>query len=505
MLQLQTPVQAAQWLRLHVSGTLRTDSRRLQPGDGFIAWPGTALDARQFVAQALAQGAKACLVEYTGHENFALESATVASYAGLKDAAGEIAAEYFGVPSQRLAVLAVTGTNGKTSTTWWLAQALSGVGKPCGVVGTLGVGCPPDVVPTGLTTPDPVLLQATLQCFAQQGLVYCAMEASSIGIEEQRLRGTHIRVAVFTNFTLDHLDYHPSMEAYWAAKAKLFAWSGLEHAVINIDDPQGAVLADGLKTGPLDVWTVSAKEGGGPGARLQARKLQHLAQGLQFELVEGGVVVPLATRLVGSFNVSNLLGVIATMRCLGMTLDAAAAACAHLLPVPGRMESLADVGEPLTVVDYAHTPDALAQALAALRPMATQRGGQLWCVFGCGGGRDASKRPLMGAIAAQQADRVVLTSDNPRGEKPESIIAQILLGAAHGQWVEVQVDRACAIAEVVQRAHANDVILIAGKGHEDSQEIAGIKYPFLDREHASQALLLRQAAPQEARPWCLRP
>lgn len=508
MHRLHTPSQAAQWLRQRVTGTLQSDSRKLQAGDGFIAWPGSAVDARQFVGDALNAGAVACLVEHDDSDRWTLQGEHIASYQGLKAGTGAIAAEFFGAPSGDLQVVAVTGTNGKTSTAWWLAQALSALpdamALPCGMVGTLGVGRPPAhgallatdaVVSTGLTTPDPVLLQRTLRRFADEGLKACAMEASSIGIEEHRLDGTRIRVALFTNFTQDHLDYHGSMEAYWQAKRRLFAWPGLQAAVINIDDTQGQGLAESLQASALDVWTVSSQ----CDARLRASAVAYDSLGMGFDVVEGTASYRLQTRMIGSYNVSNLLGVLAAMRALGVPLRAAVEACSTLHPVPGRMEYLGGAGEPLVAVDYAHTPDALSQALAALKPVAAQRGGRLWCVFGCGGDRDASKRPLMGAIASQKADRVVVTSDNPRGEKAETIIAHILLGLSQSKAVDVQADRALAIAEVITRAAPEDVVLLAGKGHEETQEIAGTKYSFSDREHAQSALRSRHTPTTELR------
>jgi UDP-N-acetylmuramyl-tripeptide synthetase len=245
----------------------------------------------------------------------------------------------------------------------------------------------------------------------------------------------------------------------------------------------------------LDLWTVSCKQA----ARLQARNIVFDRVGLRFDVVEGHTSVVLQTRMIGSYNVANMLGVLAAMRCLDVPLQDAVGACSALSPVPGRMECLGGDGEPLVAVDYAHTPDALGQALGALRPLAAQRGGRLWCIFGCGGERDASKRPLMGAIAAQQADQVVVTSDNPRSEKPESIIAQILLGLASSNSVGVQSDRALAIRETLLRAAANDVVLIAGKGHEETQEIAGIKHLFADQAHAQRALQSRHAPTGEVR------
>ena len=496
--ELHTPVQAAQWLRGRVRGTLQTDSRKVGAGDGFIAWPGAARDGREYVPAALARGAVACLVERSGAEPFGFADPQIAAYAGLKAASGPIAAAYYEAPSQQLDVLAVTGTNGKTSTSWWLAQALSALQppRPCGLIGTLGVGRVPvpgspqeaQVVSTGLTTPDPVLLQQTLRDFVGQGLLACAIEASSIGIAERRLDGTRIRTAIFTNFTQDHLDYHGTMEAYWQAKAALFDWPELRAAVINLDDPRGADLAQTLAARALDLWTVSLRADAG--ARLAAQDIRMGARGVQFLVCEGGERIPLTTQTLGDYNVSNLLGVIATLRSLDVPLVEAVLACHALQPVPGRMEFQGGDGLPLAVVDYAHTPDALAQVLQALRPLAQQRGGRLWCVFGCGGDRDSHKRPLMGEAAATHADRVVLTSDNPRSEDPAAILAQVRAGAP---MAELEADRARAIALSLQRADGRDVVLVAGKGHEDYQETAGVRAPFSDREQVRLALRARSA------------
>jgi len=499
MLQLQTPQEAARWLHARVTGTLRTDSRLVCPGDGFLAWPGAATDARAHVAGALAAGAAACLVEHEGAARFAPDDARVVSFAGLKAASGPVASAYFDDASARLKVLALTGTNGKTSSSWWLAQALSNlqlvVPIPCGVVGTLGIGIPPTLKTTGLTTPDPVALQAAFASFVADGVQACAVEASSIGLQEHRMDGTQIHTAVFANLTQDHLDYHGDMAAYGAAKAALFAWPGLRAAVINIDDPFGATLAADLAhRAALDLWTVSMLSGVGNLARLQAQELDHASAGVRFTVVEGAQRLPLATRLIGDYNVANLLGVIAAMRTLGVPLAAAVQACATLTPVPGRMECVNQPGQPLVAVDYAHTPDALAKALDALKPLAQQRGGQLWCVFGCGGDRDNAKRPLMGAVAAVHADRVLVTSDNPRSEAIDAIISQILLGLAGVPGVMVEPDRARAIAQALRAAAPADVVLVAGKGHEDYQEIKGQRLPFSDVAQVKLALAQRSAA-----------
>ncbi|HLL18930.1 MAG TPA: UDP-N-acetylmuramoyl-L-alanyl-D-glutamate--2,6-diaminopimelate ligase, partial [Rubrivivax sp.] len=340
---------AAEWLASKVSGTLRTDSRQVQPGDGFIAWPGYAQDGRKFVAQALQAGAAACLVEAANVETYGFTDEKVATLLGLKAACGEVADLYYGQPGTQLDLIASTGTNGKTSTAWWTAMALTAVGRRCGVIGTLGIGEPPAAVQfTGLTTPDPVTLHGALRAFADQRFKACAMEASSIGIAEHRLAAARIKVALFTNFTQDHLDYHGSMAGYWRAKRALFNWAGLQAAVVNVDDPQGTELAAELKERPLDVWTVSLR---GP-ARLQGRNLRYENGGLAFDL-EGDVVV--RSSLVGEFNASNLMVVIGGLCALGVPLADAAAAADTLTPVPGRLQRVA--GRDLeVVVDYAHTP-----------------------------------------------------------------------------------------------------------------------------------------------------
>ena len=330
---------------------------------------------------------------------------------------------------------------------------------------------------------------------ADTGFAACAIEASSIGLAEHRLAGTAITVAQFTNLSRDHLDYHGDMAAYWAAKRALFGWPELQAAVINIDDAQGAVLARERGNAGIDLWTTSVA---GP-ARLQAVDLGYLNGGLAFTLVEGEARVAVCSALIGDYNASNLLAVLGALRALGVPLARAAAVVPLLTPVPGRMDRVAGVPgagpQPELVVDYAHTPDALDKALAALRPLAAARGGRLWCVFGCGGNRDASKRPLMGAIARQGADRLVLTSDNPRNESPALILSQILAGIADAETlngaVDVIEDRRAAIHYAVMQADARDVVLLAGKGHEETQETGGIRRPFLDSAVAADALAQR--------------
>ena len=497
--RLDTPEAAAAWLRERVCGSLLTDSRKLSAGDGFIAWPGAATDGRSFVAGALAAGASACLVEAHGASSFDFQNDRVATYLGLKAASGPIAAAYFESPSQHLDVVAVTGTNGKTSTTWFLAQALGRLGRRCGVVGTLGIGEPGAMVSNGLTTPDPVLLQSQLRRFVDEGFAACALEASSIGIVEERLGAMDFNVAVFLNFTQDHLDFHGSMQAYWEAKKSLFDWPGLKAAVINIDDPRGHELNQHLADSGLDIWTFSCKPSPMM-ARLQARGLTYRDGTLGFDVVEGAQVHRIATRMVGEFNVSNLLAAMASMRAMNLPLEKIAAACVDLEPVPGRMDVLAVDGLPMVVVDYAHTPDALEKVLTALRPVAQSRGGQLWCVFGCGGDRDRAKRPLMAAMAEKYADNIVVTSDNPRTEDPLAIIGEVLAGLTRRDAAKIEANRAIAVSSTLNRALPQDVVLLAGKGHEQFQEINGYKLPFSDMAHAQAALTARANPAQVERP-----
>ena len=507
MTQLADAAAAVQWLRRGVTGTLRTDSRAVRAGDAFLAWPGRVHDGRRFVAAALQAGAARCLLDADGLEPAAQDDARLAAVPHLKAAAGPIADVWFAAPSDALPVIAVTGTNGKTSVAWWTAQALSALGRRCAVVGTLGVGEPPSsgrrassdagpdtarLLETGLTTPDAVMLQATLRRFVDDGFAACAVEASSIGIDEHRLDGTRVALALFTNLTRDHLDYHGTMERYWAAKRRLFGWPGLRAAVVNIDDEAGATLADELsREGRLELWTYSTRRA----ARLSAQGLRYVDGGLAFDLVDGAELSPVRCTLIGDYNASNLLAVVGALRALGFALSTAAGVVAHLSAVPGRLQRVAGVADaPQVVVDYAHTPDALDKALQALRPLAASRGGRLWCVFGCGGNRDATKRPLMGAIAHREADQVALTSDNPRDERPGLILSQILAGIPDGHGADVIEDRQAAIHDAVMRAGVRDVILLAGKGHETTQEVAGVKRPFSDLAVAAAALCARAGA-----------
>ena len=457
------------------------DSRQLRAGDLFLAYPGDQADGRRYIADAVARGATAVLWEKVG--DFAWNPArTVANLQidGLRALAGPLAHLVCGEPSAGLSLIAITGTNGKTTISQLLARAHP---ASCAVIGTLGAGFPGALVETGFTTPEATTMMRLLADFRAAGAGACALEASSIGIEEGRLNGARVDVAVFSNFTRDHLDYHGSMEAYAAAKGKLFAWPGLRTAIINADDALGRQLL-----AATSAHTVLSYGIGGE-ATVRAEQLAETAGGQRFTLVLPGGRVQVETALLGRYNVSNLLAVAAVLHDAGLATAEIARRLGALSPPAGRMERLGGVGEPLVVVDYAHTQDALENVLATLRPLATGRGGHLCVVFGCGGDRDKGKRPQMGEVAGRLADRVLLTSDNPRSEEPLQIIEDIRAALATG---EVEVERATAIGRAIGEAAPGDVVLLAGKGHETYQESAGVRRPFSDLEQARAALARRR-------------
>ncbi len=467
------------------------DSRQVVPGDVFLAYPGDLADGRRYIDKAVAQGAVAVLWQPGGDFVWnAASSVPSLQVDALRALAGPLAHAVYGHPSEGLSLIAITGTNGKTTISQFVARAYA---KPCAVIGTLGAGFPGALVETGFTTPEATTLMRYLADFREQRAAACALEASSIGIEEGRMNGARVDVAIFTNFTRDHLDYHGSMEAYAAAKAKLFDWPRLRTAIINLDDPLGLQLIRETSAMRVLGYAIGEARRDFP-ALVRAEDLVETPLGQQFMLVLPNGRAVVETALVGRYNVSNLLAVAAVLHDTGMQAGEVARRIADLTPPPGRMERLGGVAEPLVVVDYAHTPDALDNALGALRPVADARGGRLVVVFGCGGDRDKGKRPQMGLVAEQRADRVHVTSDNPRSEVPQTIIDDILAGMTHA---EVDIDRAAAIRRAVLEAAERDVILLAGKGHETYQEIAGIRTPFSDVEQAQAALVLRHTIPQE--------
>ncbi len=490
------------WLRTTApSAQLSLDSRRIQHGDVFLACPGEAGDGRNFIGAAIEAGARAVLFDDAG--GFAWNPEwTVAQRAvpGLAALAGRIAHEWYGRPDERLFSVAVTGTNGKTSCTQWLGQALSRRELPTAVVGTLGIGLfrrgsSGPFAATGFTTPDAVQLHRKLAEQSAQGALALAIEASSIGLAQGRMDELHVDCAVLTNFTRDHLDFHGTMEAYELAKAKLFDWPGLKHAVINLDDPVGPRMVARMRTTNPSVQVIGyTAEGAQAGDLpvLSASDIRIGQHGTSFQLASPYGSGSVRTQLIGRFNVSNALAIAGVLCARGFAWDVIVGLLESLVAVPGRMQQLGGGDGPLAVIDYAHTPDALHKAIDTLRAVAQARQGKLWCVFGCGGDRDPGKRPEMGR-EANRADQMIVTSDNPRSEEPEAIIAQVVAGvpeADHGKLQVIQ-DRATAILSAIRNAGKNDVILVAGKGHEDYQEIKGRRLPFRDADHAALALATR--------------
>ncbi len=462
---------------------LVNDSRKARPGAVFAAYPGETRDGRDFIPQAVAQRVDGVLWEADHYQWDPALAIPNASVVGLRTRIGEIAAHVYGEPSRALHMVGITGTNGKTSVAHWIAQALSQLGRKTAIVGTVGNGFPavgdqPGALTPALnTTPDAIELQQRLAFYRQQGAAACAMEVSSHGLAQGRVNGTHFKIAVLTNLSRDHLDYHGDMENYAAAKARLFSWPGLEWVVLNVDDAFGRQLES--ETRPAHVAGYGFERGAVIGDRLRLSQA-----GLHLHLHTDWGDAELDVPLLGRFNAANLLAVLTTLLVSGAKLDDACRALAHVTPPPGRMQTLGGNAHPLVVVDYAHTPDALEKALATLREIAGN--GRLICVFGCGGNRDKGKRPLMGQAAAKAADEVWITSDNPRHENPQHIIDDILAGTPGKPRVEP--DRARAIFEAIGGAHQGDVVLIAGKGHEDYQEIGGERLPFSDVAVARKAL-----------------
>jgi UDP-N-acetylmuramoyl-L-alanyl-D-glutamate--2,6-diaminopimelate ligase len=457
---------------------LTADSRKAGPGSVFLAYPGENADGRKYIAQAVAQGVSGVLWEqedFTWSDEWDVPNVPVAN---LRAEAGNIASEFHGAPSRKLHMIGITGTNGKTSCSHWLSTALTRLGRKTAAIGTLGNGFPGALSEAVNTTPDPVLLHGMLADYLAQGAQAAAMEVSSHGLVQGRVNGVAFNVAVLTNLSRDHLDYHGDMKAYAEAKRKLFYWPQLECMVVNTDDDFGAELVEDAEGRDLRVITYGLNSGD-----VRGRNLELHDNGLSMDVVTPFGNARLEAALLGRFNAYNLLAVLAALLASDVPLDDAIDALKELRPVAGRMQTLGGGRQPLVVVDYAHTPDALEKVLAALREQAR---GKLICVFGCGGNRDKGKRPLMGEAASRLADRVVVTSDNPRNEEPQEIIDQVLEGM-RGDYV-TEPDRAAAIGLALKEAGAGDIVLIAGKGHEDYQEIAGVKYPFDDREVAQRML-----------------
>lgn len=468
------------------------NSREARAGLLFLAYPGGARDGRDFIADAIARGVSAVAFD---DANFAWRAEWRVPHlavSNLKAQASAIARHVYRDPSSALWMVGVTGTNGKTSVSQWVAQACQQAGRTSAVIGTIGNGPVGKLAPSDNTTPDAVALQRTLREFANTQINTCAMEVSSHGLDQGRVDAVKFDVAIFTNLTRDHLDYHGTMEAYGESKAKLFAAYGLKTAVINVDDAFGRVLADRVAARGIEVIRFACN-GGSRFADLIGTDLSVTAGGLSFKIAGKFGEARVESAILGAFNVSNLLAVVGALLATGIKLVDAAMVIGHLAPVPGRMQTVrvgddnfGDTNKPLVVVDYAHTPDALAKALSTVAAIVPDKG-RLISVFGCGGNRDRGKRPQMGAISAKYADLTVVTSDNPRHEDPNAIIADIepgLTGAAY----RAIADRHQAIYVALNEADVNDIVLIAGKGHEDYQVVGDTKHHFSDVEEAREAL-----------------
>jgi UDP-N-acetylmuramoyl-L-alanyl-D-glutamate--2,6-diaminopimelate ligase len=463
----------------------------------FAALPGAQHDGRHFIAEAIARGAIGIIREVGDGKTGGGEAITVPRWdiSGLAPCLGIVADAVYGQPSRHLPLIGVTGTNGKTSCAHWIAQALQAHGTRTGVIGTLGYGLAEEKVLTASlnTTPDAASLQSALAQLRQQGAKAIAMEVSSIGLEQGRVNGCCFDTALFTNLTRDHLDYHGTFEAYAAAKTRLFAWPQLRHAVINIDDPMSGAMVTAARLRKAKLWRYSSS--GHSDAEIAISSVNGSANEMRFTVRTPQGDGEVRTALLGEFNRANVLGVLGVLLAREVPLSAALQCLSRLTSPPGRLQRLGREGQPIIVIDYAHTPDALDRVLQTLRATQTE-GQQLFCVFGCGGDRDSGKRPEMGAIAAKQADRVWITNDNPRSESPTDILAAIeegLRSVNGASWI-VEADRAAAIAQAIAVARTGDLVLIAGKGHEPYQEIAGVRHPFLDADVAAQALKVWSAA-----------
>lgn len=478
-----------QWQRIVLSA-LVVDSRQVSPGAGFIAVAGTHYNAREHIPAAIAAGAAVVLTEADSHFtlNTVINHVPVLAVPELGALLGSLAARWYQQPSQALTVLATTGTNGKTSIANLLAGACSALGQRAAVIGTLGNGFPGELMPAVFTTPDPLQLQGLLAAFRDNGASVVALEASSHGLSQGRLTGTRIHTALFTNLTRDHLDYHGDMASYAASKALLFRWPDLCAAVINADDAYAADMQAALGT---NVRCIRYSLQADSTVELVAESVAATLDGLRIVLRTAEQTVTLKSPLIGRFNASNLLAVVGGLLSIGHELESIIKALANVTPIPGRMQCLREANTPLAVVDYAHTPDALEQALKAAREHTE---GKLWVVFGCGGGRDTGKRPEMGRVAAALADHVVITTDNPREEDPQAILDHVRSGMPAQCAVRCVLDRGEAIAQVLATAACDDVVLIAGKGHETYQEVHGVRTPFSDVEQVRVALLLRSRA-----------
>jgi UDP-N-acetylmuramoyl-L-alanyl-D-glutamate--2,6-diaminopimelate ligase len=488
---------------------LMTDSSAVQRGDTFVACPGEKVDGRQFIPQAIERGANAVIWE---SQHFVWNDAWQVPNLGVADLrhkAGWLADAVNGAPSQNLRMVGITGTNGKTSTCHWIAQALGDNSKPCALIGTLGNGFAGRLQASANTTPDAVRVHGLLADYLRDGAQAVAMEVSSHALAQGRVNGVRFDVALLTNLSRDHLDYHGDMQSYAASKRKLFEWDQLKYAVLNLDDEFGAGLAEQLRNETVEVIAYGMSDAalqlaGQLGIRMVYGHLVEMSgHGLRLEVHSSWGGAQLDSALVGRFNAANLLGVLAVLLVNGIGLSDAVRSLSKVQAVAGRMQRLGAAQQPTVIVDYAHTPDALEKVLLALREVCAASGkdvnaqadSKLICVFGCGGNRDRGKRPMMGRVAERFSDHCIVTSDNPRNENPQHIIAEVVSGMTAGNH-EIIVDRAAAIERAIAMARQSDTVLVAGKGHEDYQEIDGVKHPFSDVIVAQRVLLSWQALRQ---------
>ncbi|WP_434561341.1 UDP-N-acetylmuramoyl-L-alanyl-D-glutamate--2,6-diaminopimelate ligase [Pseudomonas sp. Z4-20] len=459
---------------------LALDSRDVRAGDLFLAVPGARFDGRARIADALKRGAAAVAYEVNGATVLPITDVPLIPVKGLAAQLSDIAGRFYGEPSRHLNLIGVTGTNGKTSVTQLVAQALDLLGQHCGIVGTLGNGFH-GALQSGLhTTPNPIAVQATLADLKKAGAKAVAMEVSSHGLDQGRVSALAFDVAVLTNLSRDHLDYHGTMQAYGEAKARLFAWNNLKCRVINIDDEFGRQLAAEQRESRLITYSLEDTS-----AYLYIRQAQFNDEGVRATLVTPQGEHFLRSTLLGRFNLSNVLAAIGALLGLDYALDEILKMLPQLEGPAGRMQRLGGGTQPLVVVDYAHTPDALEKVLTALRPHAK---GKLLCLFGCGGDRDRGKRPLMAEVVERLADGVLVTDDNPRSEDPQRIFDDIRAGFSQVDNVDFVAGRGQAIAQLIASASADDVVVLAGKGHEDYQEINGERHAFSDLVEADHAL-----------------
>lgn len=456
---------------------LSADSRQIKDKYLFAAYPGDKQDGRNFIAQAINEGAIAIIYDPEGFTptNKKIPHIPVAT---LRLQISKIAANFYHHPSQHMTMIGITGTNGKTSCSHFIANALQTNNIPCGIIGTLGAGFPENLTPNSYTTPEPIMLQKILHDLHQNYAQAIAMEVSSHALEQGRVTGINYPIAVFTNLSRDHLDYHETMEKYFASKKALFTQSSLMYAVINADDEYGKQLIDTISPKVTTIaYSISDTIVNAP--TIRAKELTLSKHGFQAKVETPWGNGELNSTLLGRFNISNLLAVLGVLGIMNIPLPATLASLAKLTNVMGRMQTFGGNKKPLVVVDFAHTPDALEKTLKVLREHCE---GSLWCVFGCGGDRDRGKRPIMGQIAEQLSDYLIITDDNPRTEDPQQIINDILPGLLCPWAVEIEHDRSTAITNAITSAKENDIVLIAGKGHEPYQIIGKEKIPYSDIE-----------------------